>query len=508
MTRVFYIAGDPQLARRTLRLYVQIVGKAREAGGIGVGVDADTDRHWVETLVQGARMLCRLTGPGGVEDGTEAGVLIDKAKTRLDKNDKELVASVNLAEGIWSTVMGLVEHDPRTRPARLAHALAQFAASIEASPTPSAYYHLAIALARPGPQQDLDKAIASASSAVEGASADIRFWHLLGLLLTADGRWTKARGVFEIAAGIGEKGGHESDDDGNEQATQLGAANSSGVNGVQVQDFGAAGSEDDGANRLGHVESLGAGGQTQLVFLLEKDRSAIPPSATLLQPIPDYPTPSRQDMFEHAMQLRMTQLALAEFVEGAEGAGLRWLEMFAWVAERKGVVAEQRQFSGRNSAMQDNGLSPLTDSARSSIDTVRVSEDIRQLSEYIQASVQALESGPVATPLSEKQDLNNHATVNGVHGGTKPPPITVTPAVPDLNSHGLEKRSTSIDQESSKGKKVQQMLKSRVHKSRARVSTISKKIGHGMAKNHNASLRRTTSAPGQSLPPSAFSSDL
>jgi len=49
----------------------------------------DTDRHWVETLVQGARMLCRLTGPGGVEDGTKAGVLIDKAKTRLDKNDKE-----------------------------------------------------------------------------------------------------------------------------------------------------------------------------------------------------------------------------------------------------------------------------------------------------------------------------------------------------------------------------------------------------------------------------------
>ena len=318
------------------------MSKAWEAGGAGVGVDADTNRHWVETLVQGARMLCRMAGPDGIEDAREAGVLIDKAKTRLDKDDKELVAKVCLAEGIWSTVMALVEHDPRTRPERLAHGLAQFATSIEMLPTPSAYYHLAIALAKPGPQQNLDQAIASAGSAVEGASGDIRFWHLLGLLLTANGNWTKARAVFEIGAGIGEKGDEESEDGLSEDG---GNAGTNGTN-VQVRDFSATESKIGGANGHGHVELVGPEELLEWpAFLLDKDCGAIPPAATLLLPIPDYPSPSRQEMFDHAMQLRMTQLALAEHMEGAEGAGLKWVEVFGWVADRKGLVAEQREFS-------------------------------------------------------------------------------------------------------------------------------------------------------------------
>ena len=75
----------------------------------------DTDRNWVQALVQGARMLCRIacsksgtalgsTG-NGLDEAKEAGVLIEKAKTRLDENDAELVASVYIAEGIWHSVM-------------------------------------------------------------------------------------------------------------------------------------------------------------------------------------------------------------------------------------------------------------------------------------------------------------------------------------------------------------------------------------------------------------------
>ena len=103
-------------------------------------------------------------------------------------------------------------------------------------------------------------------------------------------------------------------------------------------------------NGHGPVElSEGEGYSTQsTVFILDKDCRALPPAATLLQPIPDYPSPSRQDMFEYAMQLRMTQLAVAEHVEGAEGAGLRWVEVFGWVADRKGVVTEQRKFYGHD----------------------------------------------------------------------------------------------------------------------------------------------------------------
>jgi len=60
-------------------------------------------------------MLCRVacsksgtalgTTGNGLDEAKEAGMLIEKAKTRLDKNDAELAASVYLAEGIWHSVM-------------------------------------------------------------------------------------------------------------------------------------------------------------------------------------------------------------------------------------------------------------------------------------------------------------------------------------------------------------------------------------------------------------------
>lgn len=144
------------------------------------------------------------------------------------------------------------------------------------------------------------------------------------------------------------------------------------------------------------------------------------------------------------------------------------------------------------------------------MDTARGSEEIRRFSEYIHTRVQALEGAQsAATQSLEKQDLTDQTTINGAHHENQdPPPITITPAVPDPNHPTSEKRSTSIDQESSKGKKVQQMLKTQVHKSRAGISTISKKIGHGMVRNSNSSLRRTTSAPGSSLVFAALSVDL
>jgi hypothetical protein len=106
MTRLLYVSGDTELAKRTLRLYVQVVSKARVAGG-----EADSDRHWVETLVQGARMFCRAavasTGLGGIKDAREAHDLIAKAQERLDRQDKEQSASVDLAEGICNLTLGL-----------------------------------------------------------------------------------------------------------------------------------------------------------------------------------------------------------------------------------------------------------------------------------------------------------------------------------------------------------------------------------------------------------------
>ena len=119
MSRLFYVAGDPELAKRTLRLYIQVVSKSREASiaeedmpaseegsAFGASGDVDSDLLWVQTCVLGSRMLSRLAlveedVSKAIENAREAGEVLDKAKTRLNQNDKELVASVQLAEAIW-----------------------------------------------------------------------------------------------------------------------------------------------------------------------------------------------------------------------------------------------------------------------------------------------------------------------------------------------------------------------------------------------------------------------
>jgi hypothetical protein len=99
-----------------------------------------------------------------------------------------------------------------------------------------------------------------------------------------------------------------------------------------------------------------------------------------------------------------------------------------------------------------------------------------------------------------------------------PIPITISPATPDETSRNFsvdhkaaEKipeesvngtikgrgRSLSIDRDTSKSKKMQQMLKNRVNKGQAQISVISKRIGSGVVRNRT--LRRSNSTPGQSL---------
>jgi len=86
-----------------------------------------------------------------------------------------------------------------------------------------------------------------------------------------------------------------------------------------------------------------------------------------------------------------------------------------------------------------------------------------------------------------------------------PPPITVTPATPadaerrfplSRESQDKVKRTSSVGGDPSAGKKMQQMLKDRVHKGQEKISTISKKIGHGVVRNGGLHLRRSNSAPG------------
>ena len=109
MMRVSEASGDTALATRALRLYIQIVGKAKLARKT-----TEPDTVWVATLVWGARMLCRLalvadstSGHRGIDEAREAGEILEKAKERLDSSDKTMTARVELAEGIWNTVMAI-----------------------------------------------------------------------------------------------------------------------------------------------------------------------------------------------------------------------------------------------------------------------------------------------------------------------------------------------------------------------------------------------------------------
>jgi hypothetical protein len=59
-------------------------------------------------------MLCRVAlaadstvGHRGIDEAREAGVVLEKAKERLDPSDKTLKANVELAEGVWNTAMGI-----------------------------------------------------------------------------------------------------------------------------------------------------------------------------------------------------------------------------------------------------------------------------------------------------------------------------------------------------------------------------------------------------------------
>ena len=111
MTRLLYLAGDTYLAKRMLKLYIQVVGKAYEASKEGVGEDKDTDAYWVDTLVFGARMLLRTatgqSGLEGIDDVKEAGVVLKKARTRLDLKDKGLLAKVLISEGIYRSILAI-----------------------------------------------------------------------------------------------------------------------------------------------------------------------------------------------------------------------------------------------------------------------------------------------------------------------------------------------------------------------------------------------------------------
>ncbi|KAJ3506279.1 hypothetical protein NLJ89_g6955 [Agrocybe chaxingu] len=225
-----------------------------------------------------------------------------------------------------------------------------------------------------------------------------------------------------------------------------------------------------------------------------------------------YP-PSKAELFERHLQLRMTQVGLMEVFEGAEGAEQGWLDVFAWVADKRGAAATADGASGASQPRQS------LDGLRRSID--RLSADPAGIEKTTSPTYPGLpnsssETGPrqsltvpppipimisPATPDAEKMDV-------------PPPPVPTADSMLEREKedkkerdvrkerkassglHPKSKRSSSIERDrgdTSKSKKVGQMLKNRVDKGRAGITAVSRKIGHGVVKN--GPLRRSSSTP-------------
>lgn len=257
------------------------------------------------------------------------------------------------------------EQDPHSRPTRLASAQALFLRSVSTHPTPSAYYHLALSYSHPGPSQDLEQAIINAGLAVESDSREIRYWHLLGLLSAATEQWDAADGALESGATMGEeipaeahgavdgRGIPESNDltvpTGDIQAKDFAKPKSNGT--VTEAGNGSGNGNGNPHNIEGLPPASLDSPQDQdeepqpSVYLLERGATSLPLASDLLQPAQTQSPPTRHELFEHALQLRMTQVALAEFVAGPEGAENKLPEVFQWIAERKGVTGDSRTFN-------------------------------------------------------------------------------------------------------------------------------------------------------------------
>ncbi|KAJ3899328.1 hypothetical protein F5879DRAFT_1061659 [Lentinula edodes] len=560
LTRLLYVSGDIPLARRTLRLYVQIVSKAHQAStasgitGEELEHEADTDQSWVQTCVFGARMLCRIvsstsasvsTGRAKVimDDLREAETLIGKAKTRLNVSYRELSASVDLAEGIWLTVMAIKQHNSDTRPSNFAKAHALFLRSIDTFPTASAHYHIALSYARyipPTPrlssednyednynqgsevfhEQNLEKAILHVATAAESKPSEIRYWHLIGLLSAKMEQWEAAQSALETGAALGEVSdvAQNAEDLTDTQSTTRLSVPSQGT--AKVNDHPPRAIEGLPPSDPSHsiFETLLPPNEEDVppVYALGPNTTglsqtqSLPPSSELLQAVADHPEPSRHEKFEYALQLRMTQVAVIEYVEGAEGAADKLPEVFQWIAEKRGISGDQTH-------------------ARSSIDMARSADMKLRTPSELALSISASNSQAghevkaihdAAVEQSQDQSLHRPSLSNTSSTELQPPiPIMISPATPDgtgspangqnpldvkkekrkeVESDNVSDKHLRIsahthDRDASKSKKMQQKLKSQVHKGSARISTISKKIGQGVVKN--GSLRRSNSTP-------------
>lgn len=158
---------------------------------------------------------------------------------------------------------------------------------------------------------------------------DVRHWHLLALLEAKLGEWKKARGVLEAALDIAD------DVEARVYAEEMRDS------GIVTRDYQTSATTNGNSTHEAAPLSSGATSRT----LIDSTDNQLPSAASLLRPLPDHPEPSHREIFEHALQLRMTYLALTELVEGPEAVEQCWLDVFEWYSQRRETNPQARAFS-------------------------------------------------------------------------------------------------------------------------------------------------------------------
>ncbi|CUA76500.1 Cytoplasmic dynein 2 heavy chain 1 [Rhizoctonia solani] len=328
---------------------------AREVEKIRQG-DVDEPLVFVDALVRGARNLVRVVEELGVEDAlVEAKDAVQLALeiVRDDKtrSDDALKARVYRVAGIVEALTASRELDPTTRPARQATALEHLTLAAQLDPVSAdTSYHLAFVQAE---ARETSDAILSARQAVERAPQDVRYWHLLGLLLTATEDWSGARAVIEL--GIANS----------EQVEDLAQPVGHGTGfspppdqGVVVKDFGT-----DEPARSSSPQGMPTSSGRDVPAIVPPTR-ILPPSRTLhalftRSGVDPDANPSRLRLFAAATQIRLTHLAIVERIEGPDGAAGMWPGVFAWYAANAPsaipVVAVSSGASIRTSSVEHEG---------------------------------------------------------------------------------------------------------------------------------------------------------
>jgi len=212
-------------------------------------------------------------------------------------------------------------------------------------PSASAHYHFALAFYRPVPARDLGRAIENARMAVELEPDNIRYWHLLGLLLTASEDWRGAREVLEAGAMLDDQAWvaeQTSSVPNDTDSNTIGRRDTSSTAGLSATSH-ASSTHPELPSPASEETSTITERPIERQIILDAHQHTLPPAAELLQPLPDHPPPSTTERFEHALQLRMTQLALTELMEGPEETEEKWIEIFQWFAKRKGPEYQSRE---------------------------------------------------------------------------------------------------------------------------------------------------------------------